>query len=67
MAESIDTRAEQTVVDPTLLATLRALSPEERLRWNDRAAATVLELRHAFTAAKAGVDDAARPAGRQRR
>ncbi len=36
------------VADPTLLDALRELSPEERLRWNDRAAATALELRDAF-------------------
>jgi hypothetical protein len=58
---------EPTVADPTLLEILRALSPEERLRWNDRAAATVLELRHAFAAAQDGADDPPLPAGGERR
>lgn len=52
---------EVEVADATLLDTLRGLSPEERLRWNDRAVATVLELRHGFAAAQP--HDAARPAG----
>ena len=47
------------VTDPTLLDELSALTPEERLRWNDRMAATVLELRDAFAAVEP--DHAARP------
>jgi hypothetical protein len=53
-----------TVVDPTLLAELAAMTPEERLRWNDRVATTILELRHGFDAA--APDDLARAAGRER-
>ena len=51
--------------DPTLLETLQALSPEDRLRWNDRMATTILELRHGFDALDP--DHAAGPAGGQRR
>jgi hypothetical protein len=40
------------VADETLLVELAALSPEERLRWNDRMATAVLELRHGFAAAE---------------
>lgn len=56
--------SDPVVSDATLLDALRQLSPEERLRWNDRAAATALELRHAFAAAQS--DDAARTAGGER-
>jgi hypothetical protein len=52
------------VVDQTLLDTLLALSPEERLRLNDRMALTIQELRDGFDAAEP--DHAARPAGGQR-
>jgi hypothetical protein len=52
------------VADPTLLDVLRELSPEERLRWNDRAATTALELRNAFAAAQP--HDAAGAAGGER-
>ena len=38
------------VADETLLDLLAALTPEERLRWNDRVAATIRELRHGFAA-----------------
>jgi hypothetical protein len=48
----------------TLLDYLRTLTPEERLRLNDRAASTALELRHAFAAAQP--DLLARPAGGER-
>lgn len=41
-----------SVADETLLDTLAALTPEERLRWNDRMATTVQELRHGFAAAE---------------
>lgn len=51
-------------VDVTLLDELAALTPEERLRLNDRMIATVLELRNGFAAA--GAADAARPAGGER-
>ena len=53
------------VADATLLAELAAMTPEERLRWNDRMATTILELRHGFAAAEP--DHAARPAGGERR
>jgi hypothetical protein len=39
--------------DPTLIDALLALSPEERLRLNDRMAQTIEELRHGFAAAEA--------------
>jgi hypothetical protein len=53
------------VVDETLLDTLLALTPEERLRLNDRMVVTIQELRDGFAAAEP--DHAAGPAGRQRR
>jgi hypothetical protein len=53
-----------TVADETLLDVLAALTPEERLRWNDRMATTVLELRHGFAAAEP--HHPARPAGGER-
>ncbi len=52
-------------VDETLLETLLALTPEERLRLNDRMVVTIQELRDGFAAAEP--DHAAGPAGRQRR
>jgi hypothetical protein len=52
------------VVDETLLDTLLAMSPEERLRLNDRMALTIQELRHGFSAAE--LDHAARQAGGER-
>ena len=52
------------VVDETLLDMLLALSPEERLRLNDRMALTIQELRDGFAAAEP--DHAARPAGGER-
>jgi hypothetical protein len=57
-------RPRATVADETLLDALAVLTPEERLRWNDRMATTILELRHGFAAAEP--DHAARPAGGQR-
>lgn len=45
-------RTRPLVADETLLDALADLSPEERLRWNDRMAATVLELRDGFSAAQ---------------
>jgi hypothetical protein len=54
-------RSRPSVADETLLDALAALTPEERLRWNDRMATTVLELRHGFAAAEP--DHPARPAG----
>lgn len=41
-----------SAADPTLLDELARMTPEERLRWNDRMAATVMELRHAFAATR---------------
>lgn len=38
--------------DETLLDLLAALTPEERLRWNDRVAVTIRELRHGFAASE---------------
>jgi hypothetical protein len=57
-------RSRPSVADETLLDALAALTPEERLRWNDRMATTVLELRHGFAAAEP--DHAARSAGGER-
>ena len=51
--------------DPTLIDEMLALTPEERLRLNDRLARTIQELRDGIAAA--GPHDPARPAGRQRR
>jgi hypothetical protein len=48
-------------VDVTLIDSTLALSPEERLRQNDRMIRTIEELRHGFAAARA--HDAARQAG----
>ena len=50
--------------DETLLDLLAGLTPEERLRWNDRVVATIRELRHAFAAA--GPHHAARAARGER-
>ena len=57
-----DARVE--VVDATLIDALAPLTPEERLRWNDRMATAVLELRHGFAAAEP--DHAAGAAGGER-
>jgi hypothetical protein len=51
-------------VDVTLIDSTLALSPEERLRQNDRMIRTIEELRHGFAAARA--HDAARQAGVER-
>ena len=50
--------------DEALLDELAAMTPEERLRWNDRALTTILELRHGFAAAEP--HHPARPAGGER-
>lgn len=62
--EPADTTPLQGVVDETLLDALLAMSPEERLRLNDRLALTIQELRHGFAAAEP--HDPARPAGCER-
>jgi hypothetical protein len=51
-------------VDVALIDSMLALSPEERLRQNDRMIRTIEELRHGFAAARA--HDAARQAGVER-
>ena len=53
---------ERSTVDATLVAEMLRLSPVERLRQNDRAIATVKELRRAFAAKRS--NDAARQARR---
>jgi hypothetical protein len=53
-------------VDETLLDELARMTPEERLRQNDRMATTILELRHAHAAASGHADDAPRAPGRDR-
>jgi hypothetical protein len=62
--EPPDPAARPGVVDETLLDAMLALSPEERLRLNDRMVLTIQELRHGFAAA--GLDHAAGPAGGER-
>jgi len=51
-------------LDVTLIDAMLALSPEERLRQNDRMVRTIEELRHGFAAVRA--HDAARKAGGER-
>lgn len=50
--------------DVTLIDSMLALSPEERLRQNDRMIRTIEELRHGFAAVR--THDAARKAGGER-
>jgi len=50
--------------DVTLIDAMLALSPEERLRQNDRMVRVIEELRHGFAAVRA--HDAARKAGGER-
>ena len=50
--------------DVTLIDSMLVLSPEERLRQNDRMIRTIEELRHGFAAAR--THDAARQAGVER-
>jgi hypothetical protein len=56
--------AADVAVDVTLIDSTLALSPEARLRQNDRMIRTIEELRHGFAAARA--HDAARQAGVER-
>jgi hypothetical protein len=63
-APASNPRSHATVADQTLLDALAELTPEERLRWNDRMATTILELRNGFAAGEP--DHAARPAGGER-
>jgi hypothetical protein len=56
--------AAHVTADVTLIDSMLALSPEERLRQNDRMIRTIEELRHGFAAARA--HDAARQAGGER-
>ncbi|MFT3913358.1 MAG: hypothetical protein QM704_04460 [Anaeromyxobacteraceae bacterium] len=58
-------RDDGIVFDQTLFDELARMTPEERLRHNDRMVATLRELRDAF-AATGKPDDAARPAGGER-
>jgi hypothetical protein len=53
------------VVDTSLVDAMLRLTPEERLRQNDRMLRTVKDLRDAFATRRA--DDASREAGNQRR
>jgi hypothetical protein len=48
--ESSDTPETAVTTDETLIDALLALSPEARLRLNDRMAQTIEELRHGFAA-----------------
>lgn len=56
------TRVDPTLVDPTLVDATLALTPEQRLRQNDRMLRAIQELRHGFTARRP--DDAAVETGR---
>jgi len=49
-------RPDSAAVDESLIDATMALSPEERLRQNDRMMRTVLLLREGWAAAKAGQD-----------
>lgn len=51
-----DTGAERPLVDATLVDAMLALTPEERLRQNDRLLRTIQELEDGFAAA--GLDHA---------
>jgi len=46
-------KGERRMVDATLVSEMLRMSPEERLRQNDRAVATIKELRRAFAAKRA--------------
>jgi hypothetical protein len=52
-------------LDVSLIDAMLALTPEERLRQNDRMLRTIQELRDGFAARRA--DDASPPAGGERR
>jgi len=52
--------SDSALVDESLIDAMLALSPEERLRQNDRMVRTVLLLRQGWEAAKAGQDDGER-------
>jgi hypothetical protein len=56
--------ADVVTADVTLIDSMLALSPEERLRQNDRMIRTIEELRHGFAAARA--HDTSRQAGVER-
>jgi hypothetical protein len=63
-ADAVDAAVAVVAVDVTLIDSTLALSPEARLRQNDRMIRTIEELRHGFAAARA--HDAARQAGVER-
>jgi len=65
MPGSLPPERPAAVADVTLIDAMLALTPEERLRQNDRLVRTIQELRDGFAAAEP--HDAARQAGRQRR
>ena len=52
--------SESALADESLIDAMLALSPEERLRQNDRMVRTILLLRQGWEAAKAGQDDGER-------
>jgi hypothetical protein len=54
--DSIHDSAAPGLVDESLIDAMLALSPEERLRQNDRMVRTVLLLRQGFETIKAGPD-----------
>lgn len=56
---------EREAVDASLVDAMLRLTPEERLRQNDRMLRTIEDLRDAFAARRA--DDASLEAGKQRR
>ena len=61
---SADAPGKAAAGDVTLIDAMLALSPEERLRQNDRMIRTIEELRHGFAAVRA--HDAARTVGGER-
>jgi hypothetical protein len=63
LVPKVEPGEERALVDVTLIDAMLALTPEERLRQNDRMLRTIEGLRHGFAARRA--DDAGHPAGRR--
>jgi hypothetical protein len=60
----VDDQDPSGACDVTLIDAMLSLTPEERLRLNDRMVQCIQELRHGFAAVRP--DDAARTAGDER-
>jgi hypothetical protein len=58
-------QVEPSALDVSLIDAMLALTPEQRLRQNDRMLRTIQELNDGFAARRA--DDTALPTGRERR